>query len=311
MKPLEIVNAHCKRIEKILIIEDSLSLSHAFKVSIDEYFQLKCDVAYTQKQAHDLILAQQYDLILCDIFLPDSSGNFIGELIRNDFRIIIITSSEDEELRLKLSSLPIVDYFLKKEMKTLIDHILTTINRLNENHNTVLGISDDSRVARHLITELAKSQNLPYIAFRDGEEAYEYIIKNNHKIDILITDYEMPKMNGLELIEKIRHEYLSSELPILAISSSRKMSLTVQFLKAGANDYIKKPFGNEELYTRLNLTLDQLYTHRRNMTLRKELEQAVTQDYLTKLYNRNFFFSQIHHITSDAIRQNKAYGIFF
>jgi diguanylate cyclase (GGDEF)-like protein len=159
------------------------------------------------------------------------------------------------------------------------------------------------------MAQLIRSQNLPFIEFVNGREVYDFLVKENCHLDILLTDYEMPKMNGLELIRHLRHEYLMCELPILAISSSDKPHLTVQFLKAGANDYIKKPFGNEELCTRLNLTLDQLYTNRRNKALRIELEKAATHDFLTQLYNRNFFFTQIHHITSDAIRQKKPYGI--
>jgi diguanylate cyclase (GGDEF)-like protein len=180
---------------------------------------------------------------------------------------------------------------------------------LNENRNTLIGICDDSEVSRHLISALVKSQNLSYIEFMDAQEAYSCLLKQNFKIDVLLTEYEMSKMNGLDLIRHLRHEYLPSELPIIAISASDKPHLTVQFLKAGANDYIKKPFGNEELCTRLNLTLDQLYVNRRNIALRMALEKAATHDFLTQLYNRNFFFTQIHHITSDAVRQKKAYGI--
>ncbi|OYZ62310.1 MAG: hypothetical protein B7Y17_04355 [Sulfuricurvum sp. 24-42-5] len=52
-----------------------------------------------------------------------------------------------------------------------------------------------------------------------------------------------------------------------------------------------------------------MYANRRNKSLRIALEKAATHDFLTQLYNRNFFFTQIHHITADAIRQKKPYGI--
>lgn len=304
-----ISNSHCKVIKHILIIEDSISLGHHLKESIDEYFLFHCEIATTEGQAKEMIRRKRYDLVLCDVYLPDSSGNFLGELVRSDLRVIVMTANENEELRTGILTMSIIDYVLKNDAKTLVDYLINTIRRLNENRNIVVGICDDSRVSRHIMVELVKSQNLPCIEFTDGEEVYNCLVKQNGKIDVLLTDHEMPKMNGLDLIRYLRHEFLSNELPIIAISSSDKPHLTVQFLKAGANDYIKKPFGNEELCTRLNLTLDQLHVHRRNIALRIALEKAATHDFLTQLYNRNFFFMQIHHITADALRQSKPYGI--
>lgn len=304
-----IINSHCKIIKHILIIEDSVSLGNHIKELIDEYFSFRCDIARTEAQANEMIRRKRYDLIITDVYLPDSSGNFLGELVRNDLRLIVMTASENDELRSGILTLPIIDYVLKNDAKTLVDYLINTIQRLNDNRNTVIGVCDDSKTSRHVMAQLLKSQNLPYIEFANGQEVYNFVVKENCKIDVLLCDYEMPKMNGLEVIRHLRHEYLACELPILAISASDKPHLTVQFLKAGANDYIKKPFGNEELCTRLNLTLDQLYISRRNKALRIALEKAATHDFLTQLYNRNFFFTQIHHITSDALRQKKPYGI--
>lgn len=304
-----IINSHCKIIKHILIIEDSVSLGHHLKEMIDEYFSFHCDIATTEAQANEMIRRKRYDLVIADVYLPDSSGNFLGELVRNDLRLIVMTGSDNDELRSGILTLPIIDYVLKNDAKTLVDYLINTIQRLNSNRDTVIGICDDSKTSRHLMAQLVKSQNLPFIEFGNGREVYDFLIKENCHMDVLVSDHEMPEMNGLELIRHLRHEYLTCELPIIAISSSDKPHLTVQFLKAGANDYIKKPFGNEEFCTRLNLTLDQLYANRRNKALRIELEKAATHDFLTQLYNRNFFFTQIHHITSDAIRQKKPYGI--
>lgn len=304
-----IIDSHCKIIKHILIIEDSISLANHLKEMVDEYFSFRCDIATTEAQANEMIRRKRYDLIITDVYLPDSSGNFLGELVRNDLRLIVMTGSDNDELRSGILTLPIIDYVLKNDAKTLVDYLINTIQRLNSNRDTVIGVCDDSKTSRHVMAALVKSQNLPYVEFTNGQEVYDFAVKKNCKIDVLLSDYEMPKMDGLELIRHLRHEFLPCELPIIAISASDKPHLTVQFLKAGANDYIKKPFGNEELCTRLNLTLDQLYASRRNKALRAELEKAATHDFLTQLYNRNFFFTQIHHITSDAIRQKKSYGI--
>ena len=304
-----IISSHCKTIKHILIIENSVSLANHLKEMIDEYFSFRCDIATTEREANEMIRRKRYDLIITDVHLLDSSDNFLGELVRNDQRLIVMTTSDNDELLTEILTLPIIDYILKNDAKTLVDYLINTIQRLNLNRETVIGICDDSKTSRHLMVQLVKSQNLSFVEFSNGQEVYDFLVKENCHLDVLVSDYEMPKMNGLQLIRHLRHEFLLSELPIIAISASDKSHLTVQFLKAGANDYIKKPFGNEELCTRLNLTLDQLYTNRKNKALRMALEKAAAHDFLTQLYNRNFFFTQIHHITSDAIRQNKSYGI--
>lgn len=302
-------NSHCKAIKHILIIEDSASLANHLKEMIDEYFSFHCEIATTEEQAREMIRRKRYDLIICDIYLSDSSGNFLGELVRSELGLMVMTGNENDELRSGILTLPIIDYVLKNDAKTLVDYLINSIRRLNENRNTLIGICDNSNVSRKVMVELIKSQNLPYVEFVDGKEVYNCLIEQNFKIDVLLSEYDMPKMNGLELVRYLRHDFLPSELPIIAISASDKPHLTVQFLKAGANDYIKRSFGNEEFCTRLNLTLEQLYVNRRNTALRIALEKAATHDFLTQLYNRTFFFTQIHHITSDALRQNKPYGI--
>jgi two-component system cell cycle response regulator len=128
-------------------------------------------------------------------------------------------------------------------------------------------------------------------------------------IDILLTDYEMPKVNGLELIRRIRHTFQEETFPIIALSASGKNHLLAQFLKVGANDYLPKSFTNEEFLTRLNLTLDHLYMVRRYNKVIEELEHISIRDFLTKLYNRHYFFSNIEHIAANAIRNNTPYAI--
>lgn len=305
----EIVNTHCKTIKHILIIEDSKSLANHLKESLDEGLSFRCDIAYNENTAQDMIRRKRYDLIIVDIHLPDSSGNFIGELIRNDHRLIVMTGRDDEECREKLITLHLVDYVIKSDAKTLTSFLIKTIQRLNDNRSTVVGICDDSKLARTQILNILKLQNIGYIEFEDGQQVLDFMNNADPKIDIILTDYEMPKINGLEVIRRIRHTFSEEELPIIALSGSGKVHLLAQFLKIGVNDYLPKNFTNEEFLTRLNLTLDHLHILRRYNKAIEELEHISMRDFLTKLYNRHYFFSQIGHITADAIRKNTPYGI--
>jgi len=68
------------------------------------------------------------------------------------------------------------------------------------------------------------------------------------KVDLLITDLRMPEMDGIELCQKVRQ---ASQLPIIVLSVKGEEAIKVQALDAGADDYITKPFGMDELLARV------------------------------------------------------------
>ena len=301
--------SHCSPIEKILIIEDSLLLLSTIKEVLDKEFHFECDIAANEDSAMHLLKTNPYDLIIADIYLPDSSGNFIGYLLRKKHRILVITASTNEEKRLKIASLPIVDYLYKTDEGSILDYLKSSIHRLQKNVDLPVMICDDSNLSRLQVKQLVMQQNLPFITVKDGQEAYECIVENNFKIALLITDVIMPRMDGFDLIRHIRHKYTSNELPILALSASNKGSLVPQLLKTGANDYIHKPIKHEEFLTRLSISLDQSRLYLENQELINHLRSASETDFLTKLYNRNYFYKVIKAIKSHAKRQKYHYGI--
>jgi diguanylate cyclase (GGDEF)-like protein len=93
----------------------------------------------------------------------------------------------------------------------------------------------------------------------------------------------MPKTNGLEVVLAIRKTYKKYELPIIGISSQKENAIS--FLKYGVNDFIRKPFFNEELSTRVNNTLDSI----ENV---KKLNNFANTDFLTGVANRKYFYQE-------------------
>ncbi|MFT5661561.1 MAG: diguanylate cyclase (GGDEF)-like protein [Sulfurimonas sp.] len=300
---------HCRPIEKILIIEDSLLLLNTLKNALDQEFHIDCDIAANEKEATHLLKINSYDLVIADIYLPDSSGNFIGYLIRKKHRILVITASQDETRRTKIASLPIVDYLYKTDEKSTLNYLINSIRRLQKNINLPVMICDDSNLSRLQLAQLVVQQNLPYICVKDGQEAYDCIIKHKTEIALLITDVIMPRMDGCDLIRHIRHKYTSNELPILALSASKKSSIVAQLLKIGANDYVHKPINNEEFLTRINISLDQSRLYLENRKLIDILQKMSETDFLTKLYNRSHFHKTIKSIQAQAKRNKSTYGI--
>lgn len=87
----------------------------------------------------------------------------------------------------------------------------------------------------------------------DGTTALEALQKD--KFDLVISDWNMPKMSGLELLKSIRSDTSMSSIPVLMVTAQAKKELIVEAAKAGVNGYILKPFKPEQLKEKLDKIL--------------------------------------------------------
>ncbi|MBW1926675.1 MAG: response regulator [Deltaproteobacteria bacterium] len=110
-------------------------------------------------------------------------------------------------------------------------------------------IADDEKVVRILLSEVLKPYGYKIDIAEDGVKAIEYINKNTY--DLVITDYKMPKMDGLELTRHIRSKYPST--PILIVTGNGPVH---QLLESGATACITKPFNILELENMVKIILN-------------------------------------------------------
>lgn len=113
----------------------------------------------------------------------------------------------------------------------------------------ILVVDDEAQITRVLKTTLS-SHGYGVRAAGDGEEAL--LEFNNWSPDLIITDLRMPNMDGLALCRRVRE---SSRIPIIVLSVKGEEAIKVQALDAGADDYVTKPFGVNELLARVRSIL--------------------------------------------------------
>jgi two-component system KDP operon response regulator KdpE len=116
-------------------------------------------------------------------------------------------------------------------------------------HRRILVVDDESQITRVLRTSLS-SQGYDIRVANDGETALE--IMKDWTPDLVITDLSMPNMDGLELCRRLR---AGTQIPIIVLSVRGEEKTKVQALDAGADDYVTKPFGIEELLARVRASL--------------------------------------------------------
>jgi two-component system KDP operon response regulator KdpE len=113
----------------------------------------------------------------------------------------------------------------------------------------ILVVDDEPQITRVLRRSLASRSYEVQVA-AEGEEALD--IFDAWKPDIVITDLAMPQMGGLELSRRLR---AISSVPIIVLSAKGEERLKVEALDAGADDYVTKPFGMDELLARVRVAL--------------------------------------------------------
>src|SRR3984957_3991762 len=125
------------------------------------------------------------------------------------------------------------------------NHSLNRATTLN--HAKILLVDDDQQVRRALRTTLT-SAGYVVVEARTGEEAIEEV-QAEGAVDMVLLDLKMPGIGGLEACRRIRKIF---DVPILVISVLRTQEDKVQAFDAGADDYLVKPFGIQELLSRIH-----------------------------------------------------------
>ncbi len=112
----------------------------------------------------------------------------------------------------------------------------------------ILVVDDSSTMRRIIVNTLAKLGYKDTLQAADGVEAWE-AFQATPDINIVITDWNMPNMNGLDLVKKIRE--VNKEIPIIMVTTEGGKAEVITALKAGVNNYIVKPFTPQVLKEKL------------------------------------------------------------
>jgi two-component system chemotaxis response regulator CheY len=113
-------------------------------------------------------------------------------------------------------------------------------------------VIDDSRAVRIIIGNLLRGIGMEVHEAKDGVEALEQL-QANPEIELLLVDWNMPRLNGLEFIRAVRAQRAFDGARILMVTSEAQSEQVTQALNAGANEYLMKPFSKEVLMAKLNL----------------------------------------------------------
>jgi len=172
------------------------------------------------------------------------------------------------------------------------------MNRQNIDYSieNILIVDDDPHL-KETLELLLRRLGFSSDSVSSGMDALKKLGEN--KYTIVITDMKMPGMDGLELIGRIRDGF---EISTIAMTGYSEGYTYVDVINAGASDFIKKPFGIEELEAKIR----RIITER---NLRKELNRLSITDSLTELYNQRHFYDRLNDEVIRASRQKRTLSL--
>lgn len=118
----------------------------------------------------------------------------------------------------------------------------------------LLVVDDSSTMRRIIKNTLARLGYKDVLEGADGVEGWS-ALDSNPDVEMLITDWNMPEMNGLELVKKVRADDRFTDLPIIMVTTEGGKAEVITALKAGVNNYIVKPFTPQVLKEKLGAVM--------------------------------------------------------
>ncbi len=113
-------------------------------------------------------------------------------------------------------------------------------------------VVDDSKVARFVLTRMLNELGYDVVEAVDGAQALTTLAENQDCL-LALVDWNMPVMNGLELVQAIRQQEALKELKIIMVSTETEMEQVVRAIEAGANEYIMKPFTKDIVFDKMRI----------------------------------------------------------
>ncbi|HJE66183.1 chemotaxis response regulator CheY [Campylobacter avium] len=114
----------------------------------------------------------------------------------------------------------------------------------------LLVVDDSSTMRRIIKNTLERLGHTDILEAEHGVEAWD-LLSQNDDVKVVITDWNMPEMNGLELVKKIRAEQKYEDMPIIMVTTEGGKAEVITALKSGVNNYIVKPFTPQVLKEKL------------------------------------------------------------
>lgn len=233
-----------------------ISTDEELVAELSEIAQAKIRVrqAANRSQAQQQMSTHHPDIVLIDMessLSADETLSLLSELDRAhlNLSVLALTHQHTFEVRLEIARRCGCAFLPRSTpIPNLLDSLLDIYQRRCPSTLHVLVVDDDPLVLKVLEDQLPP-WGLQVTTIEDPRQLWDTLPQSNP--DLLILDVEMPYVDGIELCRVIRSDRLWGSLPILFLTARRDAETVQKIYRAGADDYVAKPFTEPELVTRI------------------------------------------------------------
>jgi len=244
--------------KKIILIVDDVKLFQLFlKYTLP---QDKYDLIFieTGREALDIVIKKNIDLLILDLELPDMNGLEVLEKIRDltkdmesvvqlkNLPVIIMTAYPTEKAKHQAERLGINAFLSKpvpkEEIRKIVEKTLEEKSQKHSQRKLILCVDSEPRVQK-FYQRILGTTHWDIICASNGLEALEIVEYQNP--DLIITELNLPQMSGLEFLEGLKEA--NSDIPVIVVSSVTDKESIQKAKEMGIKEYLTKPFQLDKL----------------------------------------------------------------
>jgi putative two-component system response regulator len=235
---------------RILIVDDSSTIRRALTKQL-ENSGAKVTQAEDGQRGLETALSAPFDLIISDVEMPNLDGFGLCEKLKCNPATkgipLIILSSQDTEKDIERGFKAGASAYVSKsdaqnQLKGTIERVL---EKSRFYRNRLILVVDDSSAIRRIVSQALSEAGFQVIACENGKQATRQI--HEHRPDLILSDIDMPEMNGIEFCKKVHADPELAVIPFVIMSSNSDRAIMRRLLQLGATSYLVKPFNLEQL----------------------------------------------------------------
>jgi DNA-binding response OmpR family regulator len=237
------------RDRRLILLADDSALIHRHTVPILEEAGYEVVSAHDGEEALELHAARRPDLVITDVEMPRKDGYQVCKTLkeRDPHLPVIICSALGEAHDLERGFDAGADDYLVKPAapEELLSRVRQLFAGLEPGARERVLVVDDSPAIRHLIADSLVRQGFAVITAEDGADALEKVRNPGASTplpQLVITDYDMPRMTGFELVHALKRDPATRDIPIMMLTARDSRRDQAQMRAVGLTSYLVKPF---------------------------------------------------------------------